>query len=174
MGVDDRQRGGGEEAVVEGNVCPACAKHGLVSTVKWKRYGRPCDWCAWGRCTRNHLLGLTDSPEQCECPVQRTKGVHVVGLSLGLSSVKMGPEKRYVHVFQDGKWRTYDLLALPRDDDEMTRALALEKEQQPVFRRQVTDAKVAWMLCSKRLGVCKDVARIMVEMMDRQPFPLLR
>jgi hypothetical protein len=136
--------------------CPACAKHGLRSRVMLE-LPNP----SFALCARNHVLKMVEG------------GASWVGFALGGRFVNVGAEKRFVTVFEKGKWQHYDLLALPLqfDSADVIRFLKLEKKQKPFLLKQLTDAKVAWMLCSARLGLCKDVSKIVASLIDTPYLP---
>ncbi len=119
------------------------------------------------------------STEKCKCTLRTSSGIHVYCLHLPVpceTLLEYEMNKRFVRACENGKWRTHDLLSLPMNVDGhlLAHDMELEKLQLPLLRRQVREYRVAWMICSKRLGVCKDVAEIVCGMIGDPPYPPLQ
>ncbi len=129
-----------------------------------------------GSCFRNHRLRKTIQAA-CECGLyQRFVSIEVLCLDIG--TLPLPSDKRFVEHFdwESGEWMKHDLLEPPymatsEEKRLWRRDLCLkESEQQSILKKQRYAARITWMWCSKKLGVNKDVARMIGHMIGLRPY----
>jgi len=75
---------------------------------------------------------------------------------------------RFVTCFHNGKWKTLDKYDPTIYD--IGYFMVLEKEQKALLKEHIYISQITWLLCSTRLGVQKDIARIIARMIDSVPY----
>lgn len=75
---------------------------------------------------------------------------------------------RFVTCFHNGKWKTLD--KYDKTIFDIGYFMELEKEQMALLNKQIYTSQITWLLCSTRLDIQKDVARLIAQMIDSIPY----
>jgi len=132
---------------MRGGQCPICEYHGFESHLKI---------VFWNQ-SKSYMKALCSKINHC---LIKTDGSFVPENS--------DDYKRFVTVYWKGKWRTYDKYDFSFYNQDYF--VELERKQQAMLNRQIFTSQITWLLCSTRLGVQKDVTRIIARMIDSAPY----
>lgn len=168
------------------NRCPGCFLHGLDEPIEWNgqyyvsaAYVKPCRGppsnhvSALPRmqqtyCGRGHVVSENLYPPciPCGLPAEREVTAYV-----NLPSYSVSAKTRYIDVRNhSGRWIVYDLLDKDQPREAKNAVYRQSKEDCKVLRDEIKTARLAWLLCARKLGVHKDVAKMVARMVGQRPY----
>ncbi len=133
--------------------CPICEYHGFESHL-YNVFGetdvKPHPTITmWLSCTKiNHSFHFTPTGE--------------------IVAVNKSAYNRFVTCFHNGKWKTLD--KYDKTIFDIVYFMNLEQKQKPLLKEQIYTSQITWLLCSTRLNIQKDVARLIARMIDSVPY----
>lgn len=164
------------------NRCPACDQHGLTSTLDW--YGRvhyPPDVVPYRLCTlhdtlvytlgvtwcsNNHVYRTILHPPCVQCG--KAEEITLDG-RLCIGDATLPVETRFIDVCVRGVWKQVDLLHEDLSEPGKEHFYKLHVQQQAMVRDRIKSERITWLLCARKLGLYKDVARLVASHIGSGP-----